>query len=225
VMVMVGVPDDDDGFASDSFVTIDPGFGDDVLGEPGFGEDEFVDPYEDDPFDEEPPYAEDVFGDPNEEPSSFVADDPVESERIAATSITIGLAYAVAAAVADRLRRRRGASAAWLAAALAMAFGVLFLADAGLEVWGAALVGLLLGAGLLAFGALGGHRFTAWNGGAVAVVSIGVLVADRLGESTLVSGLVLLVVGVALAVAAALLGGPGGGTVEEPAPHPPPGPV
>lgn len=225
VMVMVGIPDQQDFIASDSFITVDPGFEDDVFGDPAF-EDDVVDPFEDDPFDEEPPFAEDVFGDPSEEPA-FVdePDDGISSGQIAGTSLAIGVAYAVAAAVADRLRRRRSASAAWLAAALALAFGLLFLADAGLEVWGASLVGVVIGAVLITFGALGGHRFTSWNGGAILVASIGVFVADRLGESTLVSGVVLMAVGIGLAAVAAAVGGPARGSddaePEQPAPGAP----
>jgi hypothetical protein len=224
VMVMVGVPDEQDLFAGDPFVTVGPGFEDDGFVDP-FEDEDFVDPFEGDPFDEEPPFAEDVFGDPSvDEPSpSFdEPDDDISSGQIAGTSLAIGVAYAIGAAVADRLRRRRSASAAWLAAALALTFGLLFLADAGLEVWGASLVGILVGAVLVTFGALGDHRFTAWNGGAVVVASVGILVADRLGESTLVSGLVLMAVGVGLAVVAALVGGPGRGAADDPATPPPP---
>ncbi len=244
VMVMVGVPDEQDFFATESFVPVDPGFEDDPFGDPSFGDEDFVDPFEDDPFDEEPPFAEDVFGDPTEEPA-FVQepDDGISSGQIAGTSLAIGVAYAIGAAVADRLRRRRSASAAWLAAALALTFGLLFLADAGLEVWGASLVGVVIGAVLITFGSLGDHRFTAWNGGAIAAAATGIFVADRLGESTLVSGLVLMAVGIGLAAVAALVGGPGSGTVDDaaaasapppfapapvpptPAPTPPPAPA
>lgn len=142
-------------------------------------------------------------------PSDPFDEDPrsdFPSNRFGGTSFVVGVAYLIGAVLLDRRRSYRAAAPTWLAALAALTLGVVVLADA-IEVTGASLLAVAAGLVVVWFGSARRHRFSAWYGGFGVLAGIVALVVDVTDENTLATGLALLVIGIAVAVAGDLLTG------------------
>lgn len=152
-------------------------------------------------------------------------DDP--STELGVTSLLFGVGFLVLAWRRDRLADGRAATPLFASSAVVLYFALVYLGD-DLEVPGTAMLAIVLGAAFLWCGTRTGRRFTSWLGTLAVIGGVLALVGDALEESSRAIGLVLVVIGLAVAIAltvleqrraAAALGPP---SVE--GPTPPPGP-
>lgn len=200
LMLQVGV--DSGGGAEDLF-----GSGD------SFEEDLDDDPFSDDPFSDDPfgedPFSDDLGEDPFNDPSVFFGfgfDLGLERTPLGVVSLLVGATYVAAAAMLDRRRHARSATPFAGVGDVALFAGILLLSP-DIEAAGASALAVAAGAALIALGALAARRFTAWLGAVAVVFGTVYLVEDLTDGDTLVGGIVLVLAGAGLALAANLLGG------------------
>ncbi|CAN5618584.1 hypothetical protein BH20ACT2_BH20ACT2_25880 [soil metagenome] len=195
-------PSSEDPFSDDPS-SEDP-FSEDPFSEDPFSEDDFGgDDFGEDPFDDE-----DLAPDPLEPFSllGFGFDLGLERTRLGVVSLLVGLGYVSAATVLDRRRRGRPATPFAGVGDVALFAGILLIGP-DVETAGAAVLAIAAGAALIAIGAASARRFTAWLGAVAVVLGAIELVSDITNDDTLVGGIVLLLLGAGVAVAANLLGG------------------
>ena len=117
-----------------------------------------------------------------------------------------GLLYVLASHVLTRRGYDGSASPLGAVGGVLLAVGVAFLAD-DLQEIGSGIVLVVLGLAVLAVGAAGARRFTAWFGAALVGQGVLTLVSEAIGDgaSTLVTSLVFLLVGIGVVCVAHLV--------------------
>ena len=149
---------------------------------------------------------EDDFGVPEPElPGSFEPDLP-DPSTLGLIAAVFGLVYVLASHVLTRRGYDGTASPLGAVGGVLLAVAVAFLTD-DLQEIGSGLVLVVLGLGVLAVGAAGARRFTAWFGAALVAQGVLVLVGEALGDgaSTLVTSTVFLLTGIGVVCIAHLV--------------------
>lgn len=177
------------------------------------------------------PSFDDPFQDPGRDsfdvlPGPSTSSDGPEnpSTKLGIVSLLFGGAYLAGVGWRDRRGDRRQGTVFAAVAIPILTVAVIFLASP-LDTTGSAFLAMALGAGAVWFGTSAERRFTSWYGTFAAVVATVVLVDQAVGESARLSGLILLVLGVAVAlVAMRVTDSPGPATTagEVPTPTVPP---
>ena len=198
--------------------TDDP-WADDSWAEDSFTEDSWADdPWSDDPWADDDSWT----GGSGEvitwDDSGPTANDP--STRLGVVSLFFGGTYLVLGAVGDRRARVRQATPLFAVAMPILTFAVLFLGNT-LDVEGSSLLAVALGSAAAWVGARSNRRFTSWFGTTGAALGLIALVSTTASDSGRVQAIVLLVLGIALAVAAFALEGGALGPTGPRRPFPP----
>lgn len=182
-----------------------------------WAEDSFTeDPWADDPWSDDQ-WADDPWADDDswtggsgevitwDEPGPTTSD---PSTRLGVVSLFFGGTYLVLAAVGDRRGRVRQATPLFAVALPILALAVLFLGDT-LDVEGSSLLAVVLGSAAAWSGTRSNRRFTSWFGTTGAAFGLIALASTTASDSGRVQAIVLLLLGIALAVAAFALEGGG----------------
>jgi len=122
------------------------------------------------------------------------------STKIGASSLIFGGIYLLLGARRDRRGGRRQGTVFLAVSIPILTLAVVFLGQV-LEVTGAALLGLALGAAIAWLGTRTGRRFSSWYATVAMVVAVVVLVAKALGGSPRAMAAVLAVIGLGAALA------------------------
>lgn len=201
LLLQIAVEDDGAGGPLFSDPSTEP-FSEDDFGSDPFGEDDFGDaPFFDD-FESEP-IPEDDFGDTG---PTFRPEPQVDPTRTGLVSLVVGVGALAVGAVLDQRRRGRPATPLTGVGVVALAVAIPAFGPE-LEDEGTAVLAIVAGIALVVLGVRSARRFTAWVGATAIVIGTGVLVDALVGDSSLASGLILLAVGVAVALAANALSG------------------
>jgi len=129
-----------------------------------------------------------------------------DTGTITAIGLIFGLVYYAIAAVLDA-RGRSGAAVALVVAAFDATVGGVIAGASDMGQSGTGVLLIFLGLGLSAYGSRFGRRFTAWAWAAGFVLGCGLVVEDVVGTSYVGNGFTFMAVGLAVVVAAHLLGG------------------
>lgn len=120
--------------------------------------------------------------------------------------MAVGVIYVGVAAVLDRRRHGRPATPLLSIGDVALFVGLIALGP-DLEVEGTSVLVVVAGVVLILLGTATGRRFTAWLGAVAVALGTVSLVAELTGNSELVGGTVLVVVGAVVVLLANLLPG------------------
>jgi hypothetical protein len=122
------------------------------------------------------------------------------TDGVSSASMILGGAYLVIGAFLDRSRYRGAATALFAGAIVALLGGAGGFSSHWTEVSG--VLGMVAGAALLTFGALGRRRGTAWFGAIGLVGGLITLVSDLVDDEPILSGCIVIAVGAAVALVA-----------------------
>ncbi|MEO6987037.1 MAG: hypothetical protein ABI239_00130 [Aquihabitans sp.] len=166
------------------------------------GEDDFFMPSQDDGFGDDFAY-EDEYGFGYGEPYGSI-DDP--STKLGWTSLLFGGTYLALAAWRDRRRDTRMGTPLVAVAAPILLSSIVFL-NRDFGGTGTSMLAIAIGAAQIFVGTRQGRRFTSWIGLLTATFGVVNLVGEAVGDSTKVSAIVLLILGVGVTLLALALDG------------------
>ena len=180
---------------------------DDGTGNGTFGFDENGNPIDEngDPIDPFGSSSSDPFGTSSNDPfEGTLAHPDNPSTKLGIASTLFGAAYLALAARSDRRRNARQATVFFAAAAPILTIGIAFLSG-DLHTIGTSLAALAIGAVAVWLAAPHGRRFTSWYGTLAIALAVLLLVDEWFGRSPRVVGVLLTLLGLAIAVVAGRL--------------------